>query len=225
MQYAVSKDNSSKCYMHCAVAERHILFCLRTSAYVCGEFKNIGVLKRIWRENIFHESPGWQTLNAHTAIISVGSNLGDKAANCRQGIDALLNSGKASLVKMSRFYRTSPVDYLDQDWFVNAAVQIKTHLEPLDLLAFLQTIQQQAGRPKGGIRFGPRVLDLDMIFYDQLVMKTTELEIPHPRMHKRHFVLQPICDIDPDIIHPLLNMPLKSLLNQLEDSEQEVFEL
>ena len=164
-------------------------------------------------------------MSTHSAIISVGSNLGDKEANCRRGIKGLLESDKASLVKASRFYRTSPVDYLDQDWFVNAAVQIETHLEPLDLLAFLQTIQQQAGRTKGGIRFGPRVLDLDIIFYDQLVMKTTSLEIPHPRMHKRHFVLQPICDIDPDIIHPLLNMPVKSLLNQLGDNGQEVFEL
>ena len=163
-------------------------------------------------------------MSTHTAIISVGSNIGDKEANCRKGIGSLLNSGKAILVKASRFYRTSPVDYLDQDWFVNAAVQVETHLEPLDLLAFLQTIQQQAGRTKGGIRFGPRVLDLDIIFYDQLVMKTTSLEIPHPRMHKRHFVLQPICDIDPDIIHPLLNIPLKSLLNQLGDNGQEVFE-
>lgn len=164
-------------------------------------------------------------MSAHTAIISVGSNIGDKEANCRQGIDGLLDSDKVSLVKASRFYSTSPVDYLDQGWFVNAAVQIETHLEPLDLLAFLQTIQQQAGRTKGGIRFGPRVLDLDIIFYDQLVMKTTALEIPHPRMHKRHFVLQPICDIDPGIMHPLLNMPVKSLLNQLGDNEQEVFEL
>ena len=129
------------------------------------------------------------------------------------------------LSKASRFYRTSPVDYLDQDWFVNAAVKIETPLDPLDLLATLQAIQQQAGRTKGEIRFGPRVLDLDIIFYDQLVMKTPTLEIPHPRMHKRRFVLQPICDIDPDIVHPLLNISVKSLLNQIGDNEQEVFEL
>jgi len=163
-------------------------------------------------------------LNPHSAIISVGSNIGDKQANCQQGIDRLLASGKASLVKTSRFYRTSPVDFLDQDWFVNAAVKIETGFEPVELLDTLQSIQQQAGRLKGGIRFGPRILDLDIIFYDQLVMKTPLLEIPHPRMHKRRFVLQPICDIDPDIVHPLLNIPLKSLLNQLDDNEQEVFE-
>ena len=163
-------------------------------------------------------------MNPHSAIISVGSNIGDKQANCQQGIDRLLASGKASLVKTSRFYRTSPVDFLDQDWFVNAAVKIETGFEPVELLDTLQSIQQQAGRLKGGIRFGPRILDLDIIFYDQLVMKTPLLEIPHPRMHKRRFVLQPICDIDPDIVHPLLNIPLKSLLNQLDDNEQEVFE-
>jgi len=164
-------------------------------------------------------------LNPHSVIISVGSNIGDKQANCQQGIDRLLASGNASLVKTSRFYRTSPVDFLDQDWFVNAAVKIETDLEPVELLGILQSIQQQVGRLKGGIRFGPRILDLDIIFYDQLVMKTPTLEIPHPRMHKRRFVLQPICDIDPDIVHPLLNIPLKSLLNQLDDNEQAVIEL
>ena len=163
-------------------------------------------------------------MDAHSVIISVGSNIGDKRANCRQSIDHLLDSGNASLVKASRFYRTSPVDFMDQDWFVNAAVKVQTPLEPLDLLATLQSIQQQAGRTKSGIRFGPRVLDLDIIFFDQLVLKTPALEIPHPRMHKRRFVLQPICDIDPDIVHPLLNMPVKSLLNQLDDNDQEVLE-
>ena len=92
----------------------------------------------------------------HSAIISVGSNIGDKQANCQQGIDRLVASGKATLVKASRFYRTSPVDFLDQDWFVNAAVHVETPLDPLALLTTLQTIQAQAGRTKGGVRFGPR---------------------------------------------------------------------
>ena len=164
-------------------------------------------------------------MSMHTAIISVGSNIGDKQDNCQKGIDRLMASGNAFLVKASRFYRTSPVDYLDQDWFVNAAVKIETLLKPLELLEVLKAVQQQCGRTKSGIRFGPRVLDLDIIFYDRLVMRSPTLEIPHPRMHKRRFVLQPICDIDPNIVHPLLNISLKSLLNQLGDNEQEVFEL
>jgi 2-amino-4-hydroxy-6-hydroxymethyldihydropteridine diphosphokinase len=164
-------------------------------------------------------------MSMHTAIISVGSNIGDKQDNCQKGIDRLMASGNAILVKASRFYRTSPVDYLDQDWFVNAAVKLETFLDPLELLEVLKAVQQQCGRTKSGIRFGPRVLDLDIIFYDRLVMRSPMLEIPHPRMHKRRFVLQPICDIDPNIVHPLLNIPVKSLLNQLGDNEQEVFEL
>ena len=163
-----------------------------------------------------------QIMSTHSAIISVGSNIGDKEANCRRGIEGLLEPGKASLVKASRFYRTSPVDYLDQDWFVNAAVQIETHLEPLDLLAFLQTIQQQAGRKKGGIRFGPRVLDLDIIFYDHVVIETEELIIPHPRMHRRRFVLEPICDIDSQFIHPILKKNIQFLLNDLEPGTQQL---
>ena len=164
-------------------------------------------------------------MSRHTAIISIGSNLGDKEENCQKGIDRLMASGNATLVKASRFYRTSPVDYLDQDWFVNAAVKLETPLEPLELLETLKAVQQQCGRTKSDIRFGPRVLDLDIIFYDRLVMTSPLLEIPHPRMHKRRFVLLPICDIDPDIVHPLLNISLKSLLNQLGENEQEVFEL
>ena len=164
-------------------------------------------------------------MNGHAAIISIGSNIGDKEENCQKGIDALEAHANNTLLKVSPFYRTSPVDYLDQDWFVNAAVKIETLLKPLELLEVLKAVQQQCGRTKSGIRFGPRVLDLDIIFYDRLVMNTPTLEIPHPRMHKRRFVLQPICDIDPNIVHPLLNISLKSLLNQLGDNEQEVFEL
>ena len=172
-----------------------------------------------------HATLGRQSVNGHSVIISVGSNIGGKQDNCQKGIGHLMASGNATLVKASRFYRTSPVDYLDQDWFVNAAVKIETLLEPLELLEVLKAVQQQCGRTKSGIRFGPRVLDLDIIFYDRLVMKSPTLEIPHPRMHKRRFVLQPICDIDPNIVHPLLNISVKSLMNQLGGNEQEVFEL
>ncbi len=163
-------------------------------------------------------------MSMHTAIISVGSNIGNKQDNCQKGIDRLMASGNATLVKASRFYRTSPVDYLDQEWFVNAAVKFETILEPLELLEVLKAVQQQCGRTKSGIRFGPRVLDLDIIFYDRLVMNTPTLEIPHPRMHKRRFVLKPICDIDPAIIHPVLKQEMQILLKRLGEEEQKVFE-
>jgi 2-amino-4-hydroxy-6-hydroxymethyldihydropteridine diphosphokinase len=157
----------------------------------------------------------------HTAFISVGSNLGDKLENCQRGVASLTESN-CRLVSQSNIYRTEPVDFLDQDWFVNYIVQIETRLQPLQLLHSIQTIQKEAGRGRDKMRFGPRILDLDIILYDVLTMNTSELTIPHPRMHKRRFVLQPLCDINPTLIHPVLNVDMQSLLNALDDKEQRI---
>jgi 2-amino-4-hydroxy-6-hydroxymethyldihydropteridine diphosphokinase len=95
-------------------------------------------------------------------------------------------------------------------------------LDPFQLLGTLNAIQRRAGRIVDEIRFGPRVLDMDIILYDDLVIHSAELIIPHPRMHKRHFVLKPICDIDPGIIHPILKKNMQYLLNSLNDNGQGV---
>ncbi|HSO20557.1 MAG TPA: 2-amino-4-hydroxy-6-hydroxymethyldihydropteridine diphosphokinase [Desulfosarcina sp.] len=158
----------------------------------------------------------------HTVFLSVGSNMGDKLENCLMGIDALTASGAGRLLAVSRFFRTSPVDYTDQDWFVNAAVKIATRLSPDDLLAELLAIQRGMGRKADAIRFGPRVLDLDILLYDDRIIRVADLEIPHPRMHKRAFVLQPICDIDPAIVHPVLGRTAADLLAGLDDADQRV---
>ncbi len=152
--------------------------------------------------------------------LSIGSNLGDRLRNCCRGIDALCADGVVALLARSPFYESAPVDYLDQDWFINAALKIRTALSPLDLLHRLQAVQAAAGRKAGGVRFGPRVLDLDILLYADLVMDTPVLTIPHPRMHKRRFVLQPMCDIDPLAMHPVLGRNVQSLLNQLNDDAQ-----
>ena len=161
-------------------------------------------------------------MSNHSVIISVGSNIGDKQDNCQKGIDHLMASGNAFLVKASRFYRTSPVDYLDQDWFVNAAVKVTTRFDAHGLLDALIGIQRRAGRHGDSIRFGPRIIDLDIIFYDETVIETPDLLIPHPRLHKRRFVLQPICDIDPAIVHPILKKNVRALLERLDDDAQSV---
>ena len=88
----------------------------------------------------------------------------------------------------------------------------------------VKLIERAAGRTKDGIRFGPRVLDLDIILFDTMVLDTSNLVIPHPRMHKRHFVLKPICDIDPDIIHPVFNKTMQSLLEDLDATDQGISE-
>ena len=158
----------------------------------------------------------------HTAFISVGSNLGDKLDNCNMGINALDRRDTARVIDRSPFYKTEPVDYIAQDWFVNAAFKLETTLKPLQLLDELLKIQSQSGREKNPIRFGPRILDLDIIFYDDLVLESDKLIIPHPRMHKRRFVLKPICDIDPTFVHPVLNKEIQTLLNNLESGTQQI---
>lgn len=163
-------------------------------------------------------------METHTAYISVGSNIGDKLSNCQKGIAELTRSDRSRLMAQSQFYSTEPVDYEDQDWFVNAAVKIETRLNPFELLKTLKSIEREAGRTAESIRFGPRILDLDLILYDDLVINTAELVVPHPRMHKRRFVLQPICDIDPAIVHPIIKKRLRDLLESLDDCGQRIFQ-
>jgi len=158
----------------------------------------------------------------HWAILSIGSNLGNPLGNCCKAIDAFKLDKEMVLERRSPFYWTEPVDYIDQQWFLNAALRVRTNLSPLNLLAKLQQIQRSLGRKEGGVRFGPRVIDLDIIFYEDLVMETDELVIPHPRMHKRRFVLQPICDIDPEVRHPVLDTKVFQLLNQLDKDDQKI---
>ena len=148
--------------------------------------------------------------------------MGDALQNCRDGIAALLETDRIELIAQSPFYRTAPVDYTEQDWFVNGMVKVQTSLAPKELLQVLQDVQKKAGRGEEVVRFGPRVLDLDIILYDDLVCEESDLIIPHPRMHKRRFVLIPLCDIDPTIVHPVLGMEMQGLLGRLDQIGQEV---
>jgi len=161
----------------------------------------------------------------NTVYIAVGSNLGDKAGNCDRGIEALVKTRGVTVTARAKMYKTAPVDFIEQDWFVNTAIKVQTELEPLDLLKCLKKIEKDAGRLKSDIRFGPRVLDMDIIFYENLAFKSDTLEIPHPRMHKRRFVLRPICDIDPAAMHPTLKQSVKILLDRIEDPGQDIVEL
>ena len=162
--------------------------------------------------------------NSHIAYLSVGSNLGRKLENCRTGVASLTQHPDIRLIDQSPIYRTEPVDYQDQDWFVNYALKIETELDPLSLLKLLKSIERETGRVPHAIRFGPRVLDLDIILYDDIVLNDSRLTIPHPRMHKRRFVLKPICDIDPDINHPVLQQTMISLLENLNEAGQGITE-
>ncbi len=163
-------------------------------------------------------------MKGHIAYISVGSNIGNKLENCKKGVDALVRSDPVTLKAQSPCYKTDPVDYLNQDWFINYVIKIETSLDPFKLLNRLKSIEKDAGRVNDAIRFGPRILDLDIILFDDAVVNSENLTIPHPRMQKRRFVLKPICDIDSEIIHPVFKKNMKYLIDNLHDQEQGIEE-
>ena len=158
----------------------------------------------------------------HEVYIGVGSNLGAKEENCRQAIAALSDNAGCSLVGQSLFYETEPVGFKDQDWFINGVVQIRTTMGPNVLHEQLQAIESALGRQPGGKKYGPRVLDLDILLFDDVVLHNDQLEIPHPRLHERRFVLQPLCDLAPELVHPVLGQTIQYLLAHLEDSKKVV---
>ncbi len=158
-------------------------------------------------------------MESHISYISVGSNLGDKCQNCLEGITAVENMPGTAILARSPFYETEPVDFTQQDWFVNGIIKVKTEKTPESLLTALKEIEKAMGRTKT-VRFGPRVIDLDIVLYDELVLDTPGLVIPHPRMHRRRFVLKPICDIDPNLHHPVLSRRMITLYHALDGQDQ-----
>ncbi len=158
-------------------------------------------------------------MNQHTAYLSIGSNKGHKKKNLETAIRLLHSHLQMDVLGVSSFYRTEPQNFTDQDWFVNAALKIQTVLTPEDLLAALKILEKDLDKDGKPFRFGPRIIDLDIIYYDDLIFKTEHLEIPHPRMHERCFVLIPICDIGARTIHPVLNCRSDELLKKIEKQE------
>jgi 2-amino-4-hydroxy-6-hydroxymethyldihydropteridine diphosphokinase len=154
--------------------------------------------------------------------LSIGSNSGDRYKNYRYGMDQLTRLVSLSSITESLLYETEPVGFKNQSWFLNAAIKIETMLEPLDLLGRLKAIEKASGRDFNQVRFGPRTLDLDILLYDDLIINSANVIIPHPRMHERRFVLKPLCDIDPSIVHPVLMKSVARLLKELGDFEQKV---
>lgn len=152
----------------------------------------------------------------YQAYLSIGSNRGEKKKNLDEAVNRLAGHERIKVVSVSSFYMTEPQNFKDQDWFLNAAVKIETELGPEDLLVVLKQLEKSLDKDGKAFRFGPRTIDLDIIYYDSLVLKTGALEIPHPRMHERCFVLVPLCDIGPEEIHPVLKLSADELLKKIE---------
>jgi len=147
--------------------------------------------------------------------LSLGSNVGDRARNLRAAIDELPHAGVA-VKRVSSFYETEPVDLQEQPWFLNCAVEAETHFDAMILLRALREIETKMGSKKL-VAKGPRLIDLDILLYGSETMDTPELQVPHPRMHLRRFVLVPLVEIAPEAVHPVLKMTATQLLERTPD--------
>jgi 2-amino-4-hydroxy-6-hydroxymethyldihydropteridine diphosphokinase len=147
--------------------------------------------------------------------ISAGSNLGDRKSNLKFALSSLGRGGAVS--KISSYYETEPEGFLDQPWFINLAIELKTNLAPLELLSFFREIEASCGRVRT-FPNAPRTLDLDILLYGDAVINENDLIIPHPRLSERRFVLEPLAQIAPNVIHPVLKKSMQSLLEACLDS-------
>ena len=152
---------------------------------------------------------GW-----HTAYVAVGSNMGDKEGYLKRALEGLQKHGQIRVTKCSHWITTEPYGGVEQDVFLNGMVEIKTLLTPHELLDYLHELEQAAGRERI-LRWGPRTLDLDIVFYDKLIMEDEVLMIPHVDMENRDFVLKPMVELNPNFRHPILQKTMKQLLDAL----------
>jgi 2-amino-4-hydroxy-6-hydroxymethyldihydropteridine diphosphokinase len=153
------------------------------------------------------------------AYIALGSNLGDREQNLLQAIAEIGRLPYSRVTALSPCYETSPVGPRDQPLFFNAVLRLATALAPCDLLGHLQQIENGVFARTRSVRWGPRTMDLDLLLYGTEIIHEKVLTIPHPRMAERRFVLQPLCDIAPELIHPVLGRPVRELLAGLTSDE------
>lgn len=149
----------------------------------------------------------------HRAYIGLGSNIGNKEENLNRAIESM-NNGMCRVVKVSDKYSTKPVGYTEQDDFLNCAAEVKTLYNPEELVMFLLDIEKELKRERI-IKWGPRTIDLDVLLYDDIITSDEKIIIPHPRMHERLFVLKPLSEIAPYVLHPIINKRIVELEQEI----------
>ncbi len=150
-----------------------------------------------------------------TVFLALGSNIGNRKENLRRAVELLQGIGLI-VQRISSTYETEPVDYLDQDWFLNSVVQAQTKLPPIDLLNAMRAIESEMGSKKAFPK-GPRLIDLDLLLYENQTIATPDLQVPHPRMLDRKFVMVPLVEISPELRHPSWNATAAEILKNSTD--------
>ena len=148
-------------------------------------------------------------MDEHIVYLALGSNVGNRAANLKAAIAAL--PPQMEVQARSRVYETPPWGYLNQEKFLNQVLKVQTYLSPEPLLKHLKRLEVALGR-EVSFQSGPRLIDIDILFYDDLVFESPVVTIPHPRLHERGFVLQPLMDIAPDLVHPVKKQSIRELI-------------
>jgi len=156
--------------------------------------------------------------------LGLGSNLGKREKNIEKAIKLIKKIENVKIKKCSSFYKTEPVGYKDQPWFVNCVLEIETKLSAQRLLENLLEIEKKLGR-KRRIKWSPRIIDLDILFYAEKIVKNKDLIIPHPRLQERKFTLVPLNEINPQIYHPRLKKTVYQLLKNLKEDKPQVKKL
>jgi 2-amino-4-hydroxy-6-hydroxymethyldihydropteridine diphosphokinase len=158
----------------------------------------------------------WRAMGVHHAYIGFGANLGDRLAACRKALMDLASLPGCKLVRISSLYETEPVGVTDQPRFINGVALVETEGDAHWLLRQILAIEADLGRVRGA-RWGPRTMDLDLLFFDDEIITSAELTVPHPRLHVRRFVLQPLHEIAPALRHSVLGKSVAELLEALGD--------
>jgi 2-amino-4-hydroxy-6-hydroxymethyldihydropteridine diphosphokinase len=159
-------------------------------------------------------------MDTHRVYLGLGSNLGNRKSNLEESIRQIRNF--AAIKKSSSTFETEPWGLMDQPKFLNKVILVESTLGPNELLYHLKKIEQQMGRNES-VRFGPRLIDVDILFYDDYKMNTPELTIPHPHLIKRAFVLVPLEEIAPNLVHPLYHKTIKELLQDVDQNSVLLF--
>lgn len=160
----------------------------------------------------------------HTAFIALGSNLNEPLKQLQNAIASISASNNIKIIKQSSWYQNPAIGPGEQDDYLNGVIKVSTTLEPIELLNFLQSIENQQGRTRGEIRWQARPLDLDILLYADQTIDTERLEVPHPRMQERAFVIFPLHEIEPELVLPD-NTAVKQLISELSDKMLEKLEL